>query len=164
MNSQKTHFLLLTLNVTIPCFFILLTRVNSATRPLFACDPANPSTKDYEFCNPKLPINVRAKDLVTQLNLDEKIAQLTNSAPPIPRLGVPSYEWWGESLHGVSRHGRGFRFNGTFDGNGTIFNGTATIKAATMFPQIILIAASFDSQLWYRIARVSQLSHSVVLC
>lgn len=153
MNSQKTHLLLLTMDITITCFFILLVRVNSATRPLFACDPANPSTKDYEFCNPKLPINVRAKNLVTQLNLDEKIAQLTNSAPPIPRLGVPAYEWWGESLHGVSRHGRGFRFNGTFDGNGTIFNGTATIKAATMFPQIILIAASFDSQLWYRIAR-----------
>ncbi|XP_021725252.1 probable beta-D-xylosidase 7 [Chenopodium quinoa] len=121
--------------------------------PLFACDPSNPSTKSYPFCNTKLPINQRVKDLVSRLSLDEKIAQLTNSVPPIPRLGIPVYEWWSESLHGVSRHGRGYRFNGTFARNGTIFNGTATIKAATMFPQIILTASSFDAQLWYRIAR-----------
>ncbi|KNA17712.1 hypothetical protein SOVF_077290 [Spinacia oleracea] len=121
--------------------------------PLFACDSANPHTKSYPFCNPQLPINKRVKDLVSRLTLDEKISQLTNSAPPIPRLGVPAYEWWSESLHGVSRHGRGYRFNGTFAKDGSVLNGTATVKAATMFPQIILTASSFDSQLWYRIAK-----------
>ena len=141
-----------------------LSRVNSVpTRPLFACDPSNPSTKSYLFCSTKLPINQRVKDLVNRLSLEEKISQLTNSAPPIPRLGIPAYEWWSESLHGVSRHGRGYRFNGTFDGNGTIINGTAIIKAATMFPQIILTASSFDSQLWFRIAQVSRDSFNSVL-
>lgn len=153
--SERTTYL-----PTLICLYFTFTTllqlalVDSAPgRPLFACDPANPSTKSYLFCNTKLPINQRVKDLVSQLSLEEKISQLTNSAPPIPRLGVPAYEWWSESLHGVSRHGRGYRFNGTFAENGTIFNGTATIKAATMFPQIILTASSFDAQLWYRIAQ-----------
>lgn len=158
MNARKTTLVLPNL---IYLFFtstlVKLGRVNSVpSRPLFACDSSNPLTKSYLFCNNKLPINQRVKDLVSRLSIDEKISQLTNSAPAIQRLGIPAYEWWSESLHGVSRHGRGYRFNGTFDENGTILNGTATIKTATMFPQIILTASSFDSQLWYRIAQVSQ--------
>ncbi|KAL2920505.1 putative beta-D-xylosidase 7 [Bienertia sinuspersici] len=117
---------------------IQIKSTRTRTRPLFACNSANPSTKSHQFCNTKLPINKRVNDLISKLSLDEKISQLTNSAPPIQRLGVPAYEWWSESLHGVSRHGRGYRFNGTFDESGTIVvNGTAIIKAATMFPQII---------------------------
>ncbi|KAK2994896.1 hypothetical protein RJ640_001879 [Escallonia rubra] len=117
----------------------LLIHTESA-QPPFSCDSSNPSTRTYPFCNKTLPIPHRVQDLVTRLTLDEKVSQLVNSAPSIPRLGVSAYQWWSEALHGVSRHGKGVQFNGT-------------IKSATMFPQVILTAAAFDSHLWYRIGQ-----------
>ncbi|XP_010472005.1 PREDICTED: probable beta-D-xylosidase 7 [Camelina sativa] len=114
--------------------------VVSATPP-HACDPSNPATKLYQFCRTDLPVNKRARDLVSRLTVDEKISQLVNTAPGIPRLGIPAYEWWSEALHGVAGVGPGIRFNGT-------------VKAATSFPQVILTAASFDSYEWFRIAQV----------
>lgn len=108
--------------------------------PPFACDWSNPSTRSYPFCNPKLPIKQRTRDLVSRLTLDEKLAQLVNSAPPIPRLGIPGYQWWSEALHGVGNVGRGIFFNGS-------------ISSATSFPQVILTAATFDSHLWYKIGQ-----------
>ncbi|HET9315715.1 MAG TPA: glycoside hydrolase family 3 C-terminal domain-containing protein, partial [Vicinamibacteria bacterium] len=71
----------------------------------------------------------RAADLVSRLTPDEKIAQLMNDAPAIPRLGVPAYEWWNECLHGVARAG-----------------------AATVFPQAIGLAATFDRPLMREVA------------
>jgi beta-glucosidase len=71
----------------------------------------------------------RAADLVSRMTLDEKIAQLQNDAPAIPRLNVPAYEWWNEALHGVARAG-----------------------SATVFPQAIGLAATFDPQLMHEIA------------
>jgi beta-glucosidase len=71
----------------------------------------------------------RASDLVARMTLEEKVAQLGNDAPAIPRLGVPAYEWWNEALHGVARAG-----------------------AATVFPQAIGLAATFDSQLMFEVA------------
>ncbi|XP_059631405.1 probable beta-D-xylosidase 7 [Cornus florida] len=112
-----------------------------STQPPFSCGPSSPSTNSLPFCNTALPISQRAKDLVCRLTLDEKISQLVNTAPAIPRLGVPAYEWWSEALHGVSDHGFGILLNGT-------------IRSATSFPQIILTAASFDTHLWYRIGQV----------
>ena len=47
----------------------------------------------------------RARALVAQMSLEEKAGQLSYSAPPIPRLGVPAYNWWNEALHGVARAG-----------------------------------------------------------
>ncbi|KAL3514094.1 hypothetical protein ACH5RR_026811 [Cinchona calisaya] len=114
-----------------PCASSELTRP-----PLFSCDPSNPLTKSFPFCNTTLAINKRVEDLISRLTLDEKIPQLVNTAPAIPRLNISAYQWWSEGLHGVSRHGKGIRFNGT-------------ISAATLFPQIILVAASFDNHLWY---------------
>lgn len=122
-------------------FLTLIAHSSSSPLPPFACDWSNPSTRSYPFCNPKLPITQRTKDLVSRLTLNEKLAQLVNSAPPIPRLGIPAYEWWSEALHGVGNVGRGIFFNGT-------------ISSATSFPQVILTAATFDSHLWYRIAQV----------
>lgn len=127
-------------SITLLCFASLFIRVDS-TQPPFSCDSSNPSTKSYPFCQTSLPISQRARDLVSRLTLDEKISQLVNSAPAIPRLGIPRYEWWSEALHGVANVGPGIFFNGT-------------IRAATSFPQVILTAASFDSYLWYRIAQV----------
>ena len=71
----------------------------------------------------------RAADLVSRLTLDEKVRQMQNAAPAIPRLGIPAYEWWNEGLHGVARAG-----------------------LATVFPQAIGLAASWDTQLEQRIA------------
>ncbi len=73
----------------------------------------------------------RAADLVSRMTLEEKVSQLGNNAPAIPRLGVPAYEWWNEALHGVARAG-----------------------SATVFPQAIGLAATFDPDLMHEIATV----------
>ena len=73
----------------------------------------------------------RAADLVSRMTLEEKAGQMMNNAPAIPRLGVPAYEWWNEALHGVARAG-----------------------AATVFPQAIGLAATFDPDLMFEIATV----------
>ncbi|KAL2468072.1 putative beta-D-xylosidase 7 [Forsythia ovata] len=108
--------------------------------PPYSCDSSNPSTKSFPFCDAKLPINNRVRDLISRLTLDEKISQLVNGAPAIPRLNISAYEWWSEALHGVSSHGKGISFDGS-------------ISSSTMFPQIILTAASFDASLWYQIGQ-----------
>lgn len=74
---------------------------------------------------------MRAADLVAHMTLEEKIGQMQNDAPAIPRLGVPRYEWWNEALHGVARAGD-----------------------ATVFPQAIGLAATFDPELVGEVARV----------
>ncbi|CAN8236782.1 unnamed protein product [Cochlearia groenlandica] len=102
----------------------------------FPCKP--PHFSSYPFCNISLPITQRALSLVSLLTLSEKITQLSNTAASIPRLGVPPYEWWSESLHGIADNGPGVSFNGT-------------ISAATSFPQVIVSAASFNRSLWYEI-------------
>ena len=71
----------------------------------------------------------RAKALVSRMSLEEKMGQMRYNAPAIERLGVPEYNWWNECLHGVARSG-----------------------AATVFPQAIAMAASFDAPLLGRIA------------
>ena len=81
------------------------------------------------YLDPSLPFDARAADLVSRMTLEEKIPQLMNAAPEIPRLGVPAYEWWNECLHGVARAG-----------------------AATVFPQAIGMAASFDAPLMREVA------------
>ena len=71
----------------------------------------------------------RARELVSKMTLAEKISQLKYDAPAIERLGVPAYNWWNEGLHGVARAG-----------------------TATVFPQAIGMAASFDTELMYNVA------------
>jgi beta-glucosidase len=83
------------------------------------------------FKNPNLPIEQRVDDLVSRMTIDEKISQLMDSSPAIERLGIPEYNWWNESLHGVARAGY-----------------------ATVFPQSISIASSWDRQLIYDVANV----------
>jgi beta-glucosidase len=55
------------------------------------------------FQDLSLGFDARARDLVSRFTLDEKISQLMNDAPAVPRLGVPAYNWWNECLHGVAR-------------------------------------------------------------
>src|ERR1700716_2781248 len=81
------------------------------------------------YKDPKLPVEDRVKDLVSRMTLEEKAAQLGHTAPAIPRLGVPEYNWWNEGLHGVARAG-----------------------TATVFPQAIGLAATFDAPLLHQAA------------
>src|SRR6266576_422142 len=83
------------------------------------------------FRNPSLPIAERVDDLVSRMTLEEKVDQMVHAAPAIPRLGIPAYNWWSEGLHGVANTGY-----------------------ATVFPQAIGMAASFDPELLYTEAGV----------
>ncbi|KAL0440129.1 UNVERIFIED_CONTAM: putative beta-D-xylosidase 7 [Sesamum latifolium] len=111
--------------------------------PPFSCASTDPSTRSYPFCNVHLSVDERARDLVSRLTLDEKISQLINKASAIPRLGIPYYQWWSEALHGVAV-AIGVE-NGVF---------IQWDEGPTSFPQVILTAAAFDPNLWYRIAKV----------
>lgn len=84
---------------------------------------------NFDFLDYNLPVEERVEILVSQMTLQEKIDQMVFTAPAIPRLGVPEYNWWNESLHGVARAGY-----------------------ATVFPQSITIAGSWDKELMYRVA------------
>lgn len=76
------------------------------------------------YQDPRLPVSLRADDLVTRMTLREKVGQMQNHAKAIPRLGVDAYDWWSEALHGVARNG-----------------------IATVFPQAIGMAATWDPAL-----------------
>lgn len=83
----------------------------------------------FPFNNPNLTTEQRVNDLVSRMTVDEKISQLMDSSPAIKRLGIPEYNWWNESLHGVARAGY-----------------------ATVFPQSISIASSWDRRLIFDVA------------
>jgi beta-glucosidase len=83
----------------------------------------------YGFKNTNQPLDFRVKDLLHQLTLTEKISLLGYDSKPVERLGIPAYNWWNEALHGVARAGK-----------------------ATVFPQAIGMAASFDDALIYQVA------------
>lgn len=87
----------------------------------------------YPFQNTARSFEERVNDLVSRLTLEEKVAQMLNAAPAIPRLGIPAYDWWNEVLHGVAR----------------------TPYRVTVFPQAIAMAATFDSTSLKRMASYS---------
>ena len=92
------------------------------------------TTLKGSFCEAKAKIIImtffeRAKELVSKMTLEEKISQMCFDAPAIERLGIPAYNWWNECLHGVARSG-----------------------CATVFPQAIGMAASFDTDMMYKVA------------
>jgi len=83
------------------------------------------------YLDPSCSFEERAKDLVSRMTIEEKVSQMLHTAPAIERLGVPAYNWWNEALHGVARAG-----------------------TATIFPQAIGMAATFDEELIYKVADV----------
>jgi beta-glucosidase len=85
----------------------------------------------FSFLDPDLSTEERVNDLVSRMTLDEKISQMMNQAPAIERLGVPEYNWWSEGLHGIARAG-----------------------LATVFPQAIGLAASWDEQMMFDVSTV----------
>lgn len=121
-------------------FFFFLVHEASAREP-FACDPRDRVNSGLPFCKASLPIQVRVRDLIGRLTLQEKVRLLVNNAIAVPRLGIKGYEWWSEALHGVSNVGPGTKFGGSY-------------PRATSFPQVITTAASFNASLWEDIGRI----------
>src|SRR5580692_1574970 len=76
------------------------------------------------YLDPSQPTEQRVSDLVSKMTLEEKVSQMQNHAVAIPRLNVPEYDWWSEGLHGIARSGY-----------------------ATVFPQAIGLAATWDTPL-----------------
>ncbi len=79
--------------------------------------------KSFPMWNYNLPIEQRVNDVVSRLTLEEKVNQMLNATPAIPRLGIPAYDWWNEVLHGVAR----------------------TPYKVTSYPQAIAMAATWDT-------------------
>jgi beta-glucosidase len=84
---------------------------------------------DPAYKDTMLPIEDRVNDLISRMTLKEKVSQMVHDAPAIERLDVPAYNWWSECLHGVGRAG-----------------------IATVFPQAIGLAATWDTALVHGIA------------
>ncbi|MBP5213735.1 MAG: glycoside hydrolase family 3 C-terminal domain-containing protein, partial [Bacteroidales bacterium] len=76
------------------------------------------------YQNPELSADERAQDLLSRLTLEQKVSLMMNDSPEIPELGIHKFNWWSEALHGAARSG-----------------------LATVFPQAIGMAASFDDAL-----------------
>ncbi|MDX2248744.1 MAG: glycoside hydrolase family 3 C-terminal domain-containing protein [Bacteroidia bacterium] len=91
--------------------------------------PAFGQTETPAYLNPEISFEERANDLLSRMTVEEKISQLNYTSAAIDRLDVPQYNWWNEALHGVGRNGR-----------------------ATIFPQAIALAATFDTDLVHRVA------------
>jgi len=104
-----------------------------AKLPVFiiACIASLVSSAQYPFRNTTLPVEKRVSDLLSRLSADEKINLLLYNSPGVHRLGIPAYNWWNEALHGVARAGR-----------------------ATVFPQAIGMAATFNDSLIQKVADV----------
>ncbi|MBI4625096.1 MAG: glycoside hydrolase family 3 C-terminal domain-containing protein [Verrucomicrobia bacterium] len=94
-----------------------------------AAGPAPPATEALPFRDPELPLAERIDDLLSRLTLAEKIGQMVHENSAIERLGLPAYNWWNEACHGVGRNGR-----------------------ATVFPQVIGLAATWNRALLLRVA------------
>lgn len=84
------------------------------------------------YLNPKLPLQQRVNDLLHRMTLEEKVSQMMNKSAAIDRLHIPAYNWWNEGLHGVARTG----------------------KHATVFPQAIGNAATWDKEELLRMAQM----------
>ena len=100
---------------------------------MVAMVPLSPAAQNiqFPFQDHTLSTEERVNDLISRMTLEEKVAQLKFDAPAIERLGVPEYNWWNECLHGVARNGR-----------------------ATIFPQAIGMAATWDTDLMHRIGAI----------
>src|ERR1700730_19149421 len=90
-----------------------------------------PDKQTPPYLDAAVPIEQRVSDLVSRMTFEEKISQMQDAAPGIPRLGISPYNWWNEGLHGVARAGH-----------------------ATVFPQAIGLAATWDTQLVHHVGEI----------
>ncbi|MFO7447010.1 MAG: glycoside hydrolase family 3 C-terminal domain-containing protein, partial [Ignavibacteriaceae bacterium] len=98
---------------------------------IFTCSLYAQESNNPGYLNLQLSIEERVDDLVSRMTLEEKASQMIDNARAIPRLKIPEYGWWNEALHGVGRAG-----------------------VATVFPQAIGLAATWNSDLMFTIADV----------
>jgi beta-glucosidase len=91
---------------------------------LVASPSSLPAQEAKLYLDPSQPVEKRVDDLISRMTLEEKVSQLIDRAPAIPRLDIPAYNWWNEGLHGIARSGY-----------------------ATVFPQAIGNAATWDAPL-----------------
>ncbi len=128
--------------LTLTCAFVFTLAVAADGKPMKSgpVQSAGRGVEHYEsmgdstvpaYLDTSLSFEARAADLVSRMTLSEKISQMQNNAAVIPSLGVPAYNWWSECLHGVARNG-----------------------IATVFPQAIGMAATWDPKLIHREAEV----------
>jgi beta-glucosidase len=110
--------------IVTPLFAILVTAFASVAQ-------VTPPSSAPVYLDPSRPLDVRVDDLISRMTLEEKASQLVNQARAIPRLQVPKYDWWSEALHGVANAG-----------------------TATVFPEPIGLAATFDTPLIHEMAEV----------
>ena len=134
---------------TIPCSEIILINVGTelqaivesaksmrrlkaiALVTLCVTAPLGAQQERPRYLDESLSFEQRARDLVSRMTLEEKVMEMKDVAPAIPRLGVPEYNWWNEALHGVARAG-----------------------LATSFPQAIGLAAMWDDSAMFEMATV----------
>ncbi|MBT3288542.1 MAG: glucan 1,4-alpha-glucosidase, partial [Victivallales bacterium] len=91
--------------------------------------PEIPMAANAPYLDTSLPIPERVAGLIGRMTLEEKVSQTMHDAPPVERLGIPAYNWWNECLHGVGRAGK-----------------------ATVFPQSIGLAATFNPEIVHEVA------------
>ncbi len=107
------------------CIIFCLSSVVILPPPhIFGQQTPQPPAETPAYMNPTLPVDQRVEDLISRMTLQEKVDQMRDHAPAIPRLDVPKYDWWNEGLHGVAFAG-----------------------VATNFPQVIGMAATWDTNL-----------------
>ncbi len=119
-------------------FVLAAVSINGQTGNFPDCKSGPLST--FPICDPSLPSNQRAVDLVSRMTTSEKITQMTQAAAAIPRLGIPAYQWVSEALHGIA-----YSWGVSFGGD---------LPAATSFPMPINLAATFNMSLIYDVASV----------
>ncbi len=111
---------------------LVATKATDLSDPLEEAASRVPTVNEPEIWqDPVQPVDARVKDLIRRMSLAEKVHQIRNDTPAIPRLGIPAYDFWSEALHGVARNG-----------------------IATVFPQAIGMAATWDTALVHEEADV----------
>ena len=119
-----------------PILFLTLVVSIYAQKPSFPDCTAGPLAT-FPICDQSLPARQRAADLIGRMTIPEKISQMIVFADAIPRLGIPSFNWWHEALHGVA----GANYGGD-------------LPAATSFPMPINLGATFNMSLVHRMGSV----------
>jgi len=131
-NKSKVRIFLLSIVFCLPAV-VWLSSTTAQAPP--TDDPSRSSSTTTQsaplYKDPSLPVEKRVDDLVSRMTLEEKVSQMMNGAAAIKRLDVPAYDWWNEALHGVARAGY-----------------------ATVFPQAIGLAATWDTRLMHDVADV----------
>ncbi len=101
-----------------------MTKLKLLSLSILCCGALTVAAQVEDYKNTTLSFDRRAENLVSRLTLEEKVMLMQDASKPIPRLDIKAYNWWNEALHGIARAGQ-----------------------ATVFPQPIGMAATFDDQM-----------------